>query len=99
MGSQEMSHLNDRSAVYLEKGDANMRSKEVFYSKVVKELREIIKNPDNLKCSCPKQNVNGTVDARNVSQFIGISKIIFQTAFNSLLMKKYELLLKSVSLM
>lgn len=31
-----------------------MRSKEEFYSKVVKEIREILSDPENLKCLCPK---------------------------------------------
>jgi hypothetical protein len=30
-----------------------MRSKEEYYN-LIKEIREILKNPDNLKCSCPK---------------------------------------------
>ena len=31
-----------------------MRSKEEFYSEVVQEIRSILKEPENLKCSCPK---------------------------------------------
>jgi hypothetical protein len=31
-----------------------MRSKEEYYSKVVKEIRNILNDPENLKCSCPK---------------------------------------------
>jgi hypothetical protein len=31
-----------------------MRSKEEFYSKVVKGIRNILNDPENLKCSCPK---------------------------------------------
>ena len=30
-----------------------MRTKEAFYA-LVKELREVAKNPENQKCSCPK---------------------------------------------
>jgi hypothetical protein len=36
------------------KGRIFMWSKEEFYSKVVKELRDVVNNPENLKCSCPK---------------------------------------------
>ena len=31
-----------------------MRSKEEFYSDVVLKIREMLKDPDNLKCPCPK---------------------------------------------
>lgn len=31
-----------------------MRSKEEFYNEVVKEIRSVLRDPNNLKCSCLK---------------------------------------------
>ena len=46
--------MNLNKEILFMKGRIFMRSKEEFYSNTVQEIRDVLKNPQNLKCSCPK---------------------------------------------